>query len=193
MTTCDHVAPLLAAVADGDAAPGESARVARHIETCTCCAILLARERRLSEAIEALCDVEIDPALCDTVMALLPAKLPRRQRDRRGLRLASIAGLVALATTLTSGSWRGWGGGIPSGAAPSLPADIADPAAGSILAFAQMIWMALQSAVQAPLLASASVPTLLWVLIAVGSLLAATAFGSTLVAVYFLRAGLPKI
>jgi anti-sigma factor RsiW len=102
MTSCDHIAPLLARVADGDAAPSESARVAGHLETCSCCGILLARERRLSEAIETMRDVEVGTDFCDSVMHLLPARFHKRKRDRRGLRLASIVGLFALATAFGS-------------------------------------------------------------------------------------------
>ncbi len=188
MSACNLIAPLLPRVADGDAEPAEAARVARHVDACTCCGILLARERRLSEAIAALRDVEVDEAFSATVMDLLPAKFPRRRRDRRGLRLAVGGGLVALATALASTSLQVWDAGIPSAAPPSLPADIADPAAGSMIALAQSVLMALQSVAETPLVAAAPVATLLLILIAACSILAVTAFGSTLVALYFLRA-----
>jgi anti-sigma factor RsiW len=192
MTRCDLIAPLLPRVADGDAEPAETVCVARHIETCTCCGILLARERRLSETIETMRNIEVGDLFTRAVMDRLPAKLQKRKRDRRGLRLAGISGAIALATVLASATRSGWNAGIPSAAPPSLPADIADPAAGSMIALAQMVLMALQSVVEAPLVASVAGGTWLLILIVVCSTLAATAFGSTLLAVYFLRSPTPE-
>ena len=192
MTPCDLIAPLLTRVADGDAEPAETSAVARHIETCTCCGILFARERRLSEAIETMRDVEVGELFTATVMGRLPARFPKRSRDRRGLRLAVVGGLVALAAALASASRQGWDAGFPSAAAPALPADIADPAAGSMIAFARMVLMALQSVAETPLVAAAPGATWLLILIAAGSIVATTAFGSTLVAFYFLRTPNPK-
>ena len=103
MTRCDLIAPLLPRVADGDAEPAEGARVGRHIEACTCCGILLARERRLSEAIKTIRDVEVDELFTATVMGRLPAKFHKRRRDRHGLRLAATGGLVALVAALGCG------------------------------------------------------------------------------------------
>ncbi len=192
MTRCDLIAPLLPRVADGDAEPAEAVRVTRHVEVCTCCGILLARERRLSEAIETIRDIEVDELFTATVMNRLPARFDKRTRDRRGLKLAIVTGLIALGAALGSAPRQGWDTGIPSAVSPSLPADIADPAAGSLISFAQMVLMALQTVVEAPLVATALGAAPLLILIATLSILAVTAFGSTLVALYFLRTPLPK-
>ena len=154
MTRCDLIAPLLPRVADGDAEPVEAACVARHIEVCTCCGILLARERRLSEVIETIRDVEVDELFTATVMNRLPARFHKRTRDRRGLKLAIVTGVIALAAALGSAPRQGWNAGIPSAAPPSLPADIAEPTAGSLISFAQMVLMTLQTVVEAPLVAT---------------------------------------
>jgi len=187
MTRCDLITALLPAVAEGDAEPVETVCVARHIETCTRCGILLARERRLSEAIEAIRDIEVGDLFTTAVMGRLPATFQKRKRDRRGLRLAVVGGLTALAVALAGASRMGWEAGLPSAAPPSLPADIAEPAAGSMIALAQMVLMALQSIVEAPLVAAAPGAMLLTILIAACSVLAVAAFGSTLVACYFVR------
>jgi hypothetical protein len=192
MTRCDLIVPLLPRVADGDAEHAEAACVARHVEVCTCCGILLARERRLSEAIETIRDVEVDEWFTAAVMSRLPARLYKRARDRRGLKLAIVGGVIAFAAVLGNAPRHGWDAGIPSAAPPSFPADIADPAAGSLISFAQMVLMALQTVVEAPLVATALGATPPLILIAALSTLAATAFGSTLVALYFLRTPLPK-
>ena len=191
MIRCDLIGPLLSRVADGDAVPAEVTRVARHIEACTCCGILLARERRLSAAIDTIRDVEVGELFTAKVMKRLPAKFHRRRRDRRGLRLAVVGGLIALALVVGSASRQGWNAGIPSAAPPSLPADIAEPAAG-LISFAQMVLMALQFVVEMPLVGAALGATPWLILIAACSVLAATAFGSTLVAFYFLRTPAPE-
>ena len=192
MIHCDLIAPLLPHVADGNAEPPEAACVARHVEVCTCCGILLARERRLSEAIETIRDVEVDELFTAAVMNRLPARFDKRTRDRRGLKLAIVTALIALGVALGSAPRQGWDTGIPSAVSPSLPADIADPAAGSLISFAQMVLMALQTVVEAPLMATALGAAPLLILIATLSILAVTAFGSTLVALYFLKTPLPK-
>ena len=157
-----------------------------NIEVCTCCRILLSREQRLSEAIETIRNVEVDEWFTATVMNRLPARLHKRTRDRRGLKLAIVGGVIALAVSLGNAPLQGWDTGIPSAVAPSFPADIADPAVGSLISFAQMILMALQTVIDAPLVATAVGATPLLFLFAALSFLAAAVFGSTLVALYFL-------
>jgi len=192
MIRCDLIAPLLPRVADGDAEPLEAACVARHIEGCSYCGIRLARERRLGMAIETIRDVEVNELFTASVMRRLPAKFPRRRRDRRGLRLAVIGGWVALTAALGGASQMGWEVGIPSAAPPSLPPDVVEPAAGSLISFAQMALLALQSVAEAPLIGSAPGLTALAVLVALCSVLAATAFGSTIVAYYALGTTEPE-
>ncbi len=120
-------------------------------------------------------------------MDRVPFKLPKRKRDRRGLRLAVFGGLIGLATAAAGVSRYGWGAELPSAAAPSLPADIAEPAAGSMFALAQVVLMALRSMVETPLPAAAPAVAGGLLLLAAMALLALTAFGSTLVAVYVLK------
>jgi len=192
MIRCDLIAPLLPRVADGDAEPLEAACVARHIEGCSCCGIRLARERRLGLALETIRDVEVNELFTASVMRRLPAKFPRRRRDRRGLRLAVIGGWVALTAALGGASQMGWEVGIPSAARPSLPPDVVEPAAGGLISFAEMVLLALQSVAEAPLIGSAPGLTALVVLVALCSVLAATAFGSTIVAYYALGTTEPE-
>ncbi|NIM00801.1 MAG: hypothetical protein GTN89_07790 [Acidobacteria bacterium] len=187
MTRCELIAPLLPRVADGDAEPLEVACVMRHAEACTRCGILLARERRLSAAIGELRDIEVDQCFTSRVMRRLPTNTSRRKRDRRGLRLAVFGGLVALATAAAGVTRPGWGAELPAAAPPALPADITEPAAGSMLVLARMVLMALRSVVEAPLPAVAPAIAGGLMLAAAMALLLATALGSTLVAVYVLR------
>jgi anti-sigma factor RsiW len=186
MTRCELIAPLLPRVADGDAEPLEAACVARHVETCSCCGILLARERRLSAVIGELRDIEVDRRFTAEVMNGVPVELPKRKRDRRGLRLAVFGGLIALAAAAAGGSRYGWSAEIPAAVPPSLPADIADPAASGLFAVAQTVLMALRSIVEAPPPVGAPAVVGGALLIATMAALAVTALGSTLVAVYVL-------
>ncbi len=99
MKTCERFRPLLSRSADGEADPAEALGLARHLAACTACKILLARERRLHEALDGLGDpVAVDDEFSRLVMAALPAGPPpeARRPRRRGLRLAGLLGLLAL-------------------------------------------------------------------------------------------------
>jgi hypothetical protein len=124
VTACDRARPLIVRSVEGELAPGSALRLARHVEACTACRILLARERRLAQVLDGLDDVvPVDASFLDAVMASLPDRpsaagpaLTRRERLRRGLRLAGLcAGLVA-------------GGGLAARFLPFLRFDLATPA-----------------------------------------------------------------
>jgi len=96
---CEHFRSLLSRFAEGEAGPAEALGIARHIAACTACKIVLARERRLHEALEELGDpVSVDDEFSRLVMAALPAGPPPAARNprRRGLRLAGLVTLVSL-------------------------------------------------------------------------------------------------
>jgi anti-sigma factor RsiW len=105
MKTCERLRPLLSRFAEGEADPEEALGVAAHLGDCTACKIVLARERRLHEALEVMCDaVPVDEEFSRLVMAALPAAPPPNfsLARRRGLRLAgllaigSVGGALAL-------------------------------------------------------------------------------------------------
>jgi len=123
LSGCERARPLLVRSVEGELAPRAALRLARHVEACTACRILLARERRLAQVLDGLDDVvPVDASFFDSVMASLPERpaaspVPtRRERLRRGLRLAGLcAGLVA-------------GGGLAARFLPFLRFDLATPA-----------------------------------------------------------------
>jgi anti-sigma factor RsiW len=96
---CEHFRSLVSRFAEGEADPAEALGIARHVTACTACKIVLARERRLHEALEGLGDaVSVDDEFSRLVMAALPAGPPpaASRPRRRGLRLAGLVALVAL-------------------------------------------------------------------------------------------------
>jgi hypothetical protein len=103
----------------------ESLQLARHLPECTACRIRLAREKRLAQLMNALEDnLQVDDSFADGVMAALPDGPPpapaggRAWVRRRGLKLAGLAGLVALALSIASRvASLGYGGN----ALPGLP------------------------------------------------------------------------
>lgn len=111
MKNCERIRPLLSSFAEGEADPVEAFHVARHLAGCTACKIVLARERRLHEALEGLGDsVSVDEEFSALVMAALPAGPPpaASRPRRRGLRLA---GFLALATAGSAMAFRALGFG----------------------------------------------------------------------------------
>jgi anti-sigma factor RsiW len=99
VNTCDRFRPLLSRFAEGEADPEEALGVARHLAACTACKIVLARERRLHEALEGLGDsVSVDDEFSRLVMAALPAGPPpaASRSPRRGLRLAGLVAIGSL-------------------------------------------------------------------------------------------------
>ena len=156
---CDLIAPLLPRVADGDGEPAETdlcgpphQRLAPVAGSCSRASGGLSDDDRNGTAQYRGRRGLFSKA---TVMDLLPAKLQkaetrspwapagrhRRRSDspRNGVRKCDLDRQV-------------WDAGIPSAAPPSLPADIADPAAGEHeLLLHRWMLMALQSVVEAPL------------------------------------------
>jgi len=180
MTRCETMARLLPNVADDAASPADAAAVGLHLRDCTHCRIQLAREIRLSQAIREMRDIEVDGLFTDAVLARVPARVPKRRRDRRGLKLAVVGGIIAVGLGLAAP--RGiFGPGLPIPAPPALATDVADPAARGFLALAQTAMMAAQAFFEAPMIASTlgAVPLPL-LLVAALALVAGTAFGSTL-------------
>jgi len=122
---CLELRPVLSRVAEGEACPEEALAAARHLEDCTACRIVLARERRLAQMLERELDdgVAVGEDFLREVMERLPEGPPprRERRNRRGLTVAMLAGLSAL-TAGAAAAWpasQGAGGG--SLLAASLP------------------------------------------------------------------------
>lgn len=92
--SCRDRLASLQRVAYGEADPRESIDVAEHLTECTACRILLARERRLAQALAVGLDdpLEVGEEFLSRVMDNLPMGpppvRPGRRRDRRRLKLA---------------------------------------------------------------------------------------------------------
>jgi hypothetical protein len=183
MTRCETMARLLPDVADDAASPAEFSAVTLHVRDCTHCRIQLARERRLSRAIADMREIEVDELFTAAVLERIPARVPKRRRDRRGLKLAIVGAIVAVGLGLAAPREL-WGPGLPFPAAPALTTDVADPAVRGLAALAQTVMVALQTLFEGPLIlgtvGAMPLPLLLVVaLVAVAGL----AFGSTLLVV----------
>lgn len=119
MSTCAAVRTLFVRAVEGELDPSDALTLAAHLDGCTACRIVLARERRLAAALDGLGDhVQVDDSFVDAVMASLPERpaLSRRERWRRGLRLAGLSSLAVA------------GGGIAARFLPFLRIDFAAPA-----------------------------------------------------------------
>ena len=124
MNGCRRSKAWIVRSVDGDLEPAEALRLARHLASCTACRIVEAKEARLTEMLDGDDDAfAVDESFFLAVMASLPdrpmrsaADMSRQARWRRGLRLASVASLTALATGLAA-RW-----------VPSLRMDLATPA-----------------------------------------------------------------
>ena len=95
--SCETLHPMLTLVAEGEANPRELLHVQQHVESCTRCRILLAREHRLSVALDDIADDAQQQSFSvdENFTRSLMEKLERRQRDpRRGLKLAVWFGLI---------------------------------------------------------------------------------------------------
>jgi anti-sigma factor RsiW len=124
VSACRRARPFIVPSVEGELAPKAALRLARHVEACTACRILLARERRLAQVLDGLDDVvPVDASFFDAVMASLPDRPQpsgttpsRRERLRRGLRLAGLSAAVVA------------GGGLAARFLPFLRFDLAAPA-----------------------------------------------------------------
>jgi anti-sigma factor RsiW len=128
MSACLRLRPSLLRVADGEAEPAESLRVARHVASCTACRIVAHRERRLRAAFEGLEDAPTDHAFLDRVMEALPSTPPPppigvearrlawlRRRRNRVLGIALLCASGGAAAAQAAGAWwSGTGAGLPN-------------------------------------------------------------------------------
>jgi hypothetical protein len=121
---CRGFAPLIHASLEGDVLPADALRLARHLDACTACRIVMAREVRLAAMLDDLHDpIDVDERFFEAVMASLPERaigplgvVDRRARYRRGLKLAGLASLAML------------GGGLAARILPSVRLDLSTPA-----------------------------------------------------------------
>jgi hypothetical protein len=100
---------MLPRAVEGEVSPSESLTLARHLPRCTACRILLARERRLAEMLDAIEDtLPVDREFAASVMGALPEGPPPEPASalvrarRRGLGIAGVVGLVGLGTAVLS-------------------------------------------------------------------------------------------
>jgi len=151
---CNSLAPLLYRVAEGEAAPDEAMRTARHLSDCTACRILLARERRLAAMLEEGLDdpLQVGEDFVQDVMATLPQGPPpapghkgkTARRKSKMLKLASLAGLLGVVPLVATA--RG-AGELPQALAwslrPVLEAPLADGLANGALRLGGLVILVL--------------------------------------------------
>lgn len=102
MASCRRIRPLLRRAVEGDTGPDESLRIARHLSGCTGCRIVVARERRLAKLLDCLDDpLQVGDGFVQDVMSAIPDSPPAADR-RRGLKLATIAGLIGVGVGVVS-------------------------------------------------------------------------------------------
>lgn len=147
---CVRIRPLIGSLAEGELAPDEAMRVARHLPDCTACRIIAARERRLARMLEEdLDDLPVGEEFVRTVMSTLPDGPPppptksdraaRRWKTRRGLKLAGLFGMLAGA------GWTLWQQAVVQGALarPALPTFSLEQSEGYLQAVAALIGVVL--------------------------------------------------
>lgn len=98
MKACEKIQSIFPRLVEGEAEPEDALRVARHLGECTVCKIVLARERRLAEALGQLDDpIPVDERFLDNVMAALPSGPPPTVATPARRRLIRLAGAGVLA------------------------------------------------------------------------------------------------
>ncbi|HEX4825019.1 MAG TPA: zf-HC2 domain-containing protein [Candidatus Polarisedimenticolaceae bacterium] len=107
MSRCRSHRSLIVASLEGEIAPADALRLARHLHACTACRIVMARESRLAGALDDLGDpVEVDERVFQAVMAALPDRAPwpspLARNVRRGLKIAGSASVVVGAAALAA-------------------------------------------------------------------------------------------
>jgi len=188
MTSCDAIRPLLSHVAEGEVAPDEAMRAARHLADCTACKIVLARERRLARMLEQdLLDLPVGEEFVQSVMATLPQGPPPRARKsksqrRRGLRLAGLAGFLGAGALALSQIVPSGAGGAGRVGLPAMDFEAANQSLQGLAGLARLAVMALEAVARLPLetLSFGWAPELL--VAAVATSLVAMGMGSVLVA-----------
>jgi predicted anti-sigma-YlaC factor YlaD len=102
MASCRRIRPLLRRSVEGEAGPDESLLIARHLSGCTGCRIVIARERRLAKLLDCLDDpLQVGDGFVHDVMSAIPDTPPAADR-RRGLKLATVAGLIGVGAGVIS-------------------------------------------------------------------------------------------
>jgi hypothetical protein len=145
MTVCHELRSTLSRMAEGEAAPDEGLRLARHVPDCTACRILLAREKHLARMLDALDDlIPVEDAFLEGVMQSLPPGPPPRRRSRQGLKLAGI-GAVLLAGGAGLARVASWEPGslvrVPRFALPRM-----DNLLEALATMSRFVWMVLDRA-----------------------------------------------
>jgi predicted anti-sigma-YlaC factor YlaD len=103
MSSCERVRPVLYRVAEGEANPGETLRVARHLPDCTACRILLAREVRLAEMLEQLDDpLRPEERFVEDVMTAIANDPAPPRRVPRAVKLGGLSVLLLAAGAVAS-------------------------------------------------------------------------------------------
>jgi predicted anti-sigma-YlaC factor YlaD len=118
VSRCRSYRRIIVASLECEIAPGDALRLARHLETCTACRILMAREARLAAMLDDIDDpVRVDEGFFHAVMEALPERprVPAQRRWRRGLKLAGSAGILVA------------GAGVATRVIPSLHVDFGAP------------------------------------------------------------------
>ncbi len=153
MRACRRIRPWIARSVDAELAPAEALRLARHIERCTSCRIVLAREARLAAMLDGLDDpVIVDESFFGAVMAALPelpvrsaVEVSRRARWRRGLKLATLASIAVLGCGLASRALLSLRFDVATAAMPRFTPDDANGWISFLGSAAQWIRMTAQS------------------------------------------------
>jgi hypothetical protein len=143
-TACANVRPLLPRIADGEASPAEAMLVARHLQDCTACRILLARERRLATILEEELEdrVLVGEDFLQDVMANLPKEPPPRPRTRRArgfLKLAGFSGLLLGLPALAMRISEHAATRLPSLALPRLESSGGDAGLESVVGVSRLL------------------------------------------------------
>lgn len=123
-TPCAALRPALLRLADGDGTPEDGLLAARHMEGCTACRIVLARERRIAAIVADLPEpIDVDENFVDHVMARIPMPEPLSKRAalarvakraaRNGLKLATVFAGPATALVAARALWVRFGSAFP--------------------------------------------------------------------------------
>jgi anti-sigma factor RsiW len=149
MPSCETIRPLLFKVTEREISPKDAMRVARHLDGCTACKILLARERRLAKMLEVdLQDIPVGEDFFQSVLASLPKDPPpapaRKKMNRHGIKLAGFAGLIGGGTLFAArGSWLEGGPGLLT-ALPSTDFETATGGLEGLFDIARLVLVALK-------------------------------------------------
>ena len=141
---CDAARPLLPRIADGEASPAEAMLIAHHLNDCTACRILLAREERLAAILEDEFEdcVLVGEEFLRDVMANLPQEpppRPRAKKARRHLKLAGFAGLLLGLSAFILRSLNLATAHVPSLPLPRFEATVGDGGIESLFGLSRLL------------------------------------------------------